>query len=79
MKNIKKTKPCLVSTKNTDWFTVDGVKYLREDLVDNQMVSIMERIAKSIEVQTSFYVKWDKSMDSVAEMAKEIFVKYKKK
>ena len=42
---------------NADWYTVDGVKYLREDLVNQKMDGIMERIAKALETQTEWLMK----------------------
>ena len=49
--------------KPRDWYSVNGVRYLREDLVTVKVDNIMERIAVAQEVQADFYKKWDKIIE----------------
>lgn len=72
---VKITVPKKPSTRSfplpdqpQDWYTVDGVKYLREDLVNQKMEGIMERMAKALETQVEFIKKWDKPMQEMSRM-----------
>lgn len=48
--------------KPQDWYNVNGIRYLREDLVTAKVDNIMERIAIAQETQANFYKKYDKMM-----------------
>lgn len=48
-----------------DIYEVDGVRYIREDLVPEKMEAIMERIAIAQETQTAFYKRWERKMDTL--------------
>ena len=62
---------------------VDGIRYIREDLVPQKMESIMERIAVAQEKQSEFYAKYDAQiaplMDMVEKTIKEQIGKIKSK
>lgn len=54
--------------RKADVYEMDGVKYIREDLVHKKMESIMERIAIAHEAQAEFYKRWEKKMEPVIEL-----------
>lgn len=77
MKKSKKSKkwkinPAIFGPPPTptpnDMYAVDGVKYIREDLVNQKMDATMERIAKALETQVEFLKKWDKPMGEMSKM-----------
>lgn len=49
-------------TEKADVYEMNGVRYIREDLVQRKMDSIMERIAISQEKQAAFYERWEEQM-----------------
>ena len=57
--------PPITTDNKADVYNVGGVKYIREDLVERKMDSIMERIAIAQEKQIAFYERWEKQMHPI--------------
>ena len=76
---MKKPKPKQFQeyppSKKADVYEMDGVRYIREDLVQDKMSSIMERIAVALEKQLAMYERMEKMMNP---MMKVIFSKIPK-
>lgn len=69
---VKQTKFNTYETQKPDYFDVNGVKYLREDLVNKKMDAIMERIATALETQASFCKKWDGMLEPLKGLMEKI-------
>lgn len=52
-----------------DWYTVNGIRYIREDLVTAKADFFMERIAVAQEKQAAFYEKYDAMIAPLMKMA----------
>lgn len=64
MKKVKQIKKSLKVQENIpDTYHVNGIVYVREDLMNSKVNSIMERIAVGVETQAEFYKKYDKEMN----------------
>lgn len=61
--------PPLPTSEMPEWYKGGNTKYLREDLVHNPMVAIMERIAVTQEKQAAFYQKYDKLTEPLMALA----------
>lgn len=67
MKKVKQIKPEQIR-RPADSYDVDGIRYIREDLLQSKMESIMERIAVAQETQATFYKKYDKFVEPLMKM-----------
>lgn len=75
MKKPKQKFPEYPSNKKADVYEMDGVRYIHEDLIQDKMSSIMERIAVAQEKQCAMYERMEKMMNP---MMKVIFSKIPK-
>lgn len=55
----------------SEYYDVNGIRYIRQDLVPDKMDKIMDRIATAQEVQANFYKKYDGMIAPLMEMAEK--------